>query len=108
MNWYKLAQDDSMLANERDLKKRLSAEKIGFLYNSILQRAQDQNNINEEQAIDYIYDRLEKKMEPMTCKNCKWLQEDEQGTFCYNSNWGPNRNQHENAACGGISWEVKK
>jgi len=116
MNWYKKAQEKNIqlkdiftadLTEEQKTKKDLISDKLGFGTGMIIRKVREQKNLDLGWAIDYIYDRIEKGLEPITCENCKWLIANDHKIECDNSNWKPADNL-DNAACGGLSWEKQK
>lgn len=117
MNWYKKALSPgslsemfpSDLTEEQRLKKSLVSENLTGIFRGnasmLIKRVRKQQNMELGEAIDYIYDRMEKKLSPMTCDRCRWFDLNE--GYCTNSNWSPSRDRN-NAACEGISWELPK
>ena len=95
------------LSDEQRMKLSLLRERHSLGTSAILSKVREQNNISMGEAIDYVYGRMENRLEPMTCKGCHWLNTSLQKPRCYNSNWVP-ADDIENAACGGISWEARK
>ena len=117
MNWYKKSlstgplseMSPSDLTEEQQLKKSLVFENLTGIFRGnpflLVKRVRAQQNMGFGEAIDYIYDRMEKNLSPMTCYRCRWF--DLNYGECTNSNWSPARDR-DNAVCDGISWELPK
>jgi hypothetical protein len=95
----------SDLTEEQRLKKSLVFEALTGNALMVIRKVREQQDMGFGEAIDYLYDRIEKNFEPMTCDRCRWF--DLNYGECTNSNWSPSRDRN-NAACEGISWELPK